>query len=168
MMAALNGGSTGVVTRWAMIERAPALCPQLYCVRNTGEQLMAGGIKLTELPCSDHRRTWKCKSRPKPGRSFLADLRTVSVQVETTEGQSPWGLPIIEMILTVVQANIGSSSSKCFLSTEPTKSVQAVIEVYVDHRFAEFDRSLDESGAVVRRCVTDGKCSTIDPLRITS
>ena len=42
MMAALNGGSTGVVARWAMIERAPALCPQLYCVRNTGEQLMAG------------------------------------------------------------------------------------------------------------------------------
>ena len=72
------------------------------------------------------------------------------------------------MILTVVQADIGSSSSKCFLSTEPTENVQAVIEVYVDHRFAELDRSLDESGAVVRRCVTDGKPSTVDPLRITS
>jgi len=68
------------------------------------------------------------------------------------------------MILTVVQADIDSSSSKCFLSSEPTESVQAVIEVYVDDRFAEFDRTLDESAAVVRRRVTGGKPSTVDPL----
>jgi len=72
------------------------------------------------------------------------------------------------MILTVVQADIGSSSSKCFLSSEPTESAQAVIEVYVDDRFAELDRTSDESAAVVRRCVTDGKRSAVDPLRITS
>jgi len=40
-MTALNGGLTGVVTRWAVIEIPPALRPQLYCVRNTNEQLMA-------------------------------------------------------------------------------------------------------------------------------
>ena len=40
-MTALNGGLTGVVTRWAVIETPPALCPQLYCVCNTNEQLTA-------------------------------------------------------------------------------------------------------------------------------
>ena len=72
------------------------------------------------------------------------------------------------MILTVVQANIGSSSSERFFPSEPTESVHAVIEAYVDHRFAELDRTLDESAAVVRRCITDGKPSTVDPLQITS
>jgi len=43
-MTALNGGLTGVVARWAVMEIAPALCPQLYRdVRSTGEKLMAGG-----------------------------------------------------------------------------------------------------------------------------
>jgi hypothetical protein len=54
------------------------------------------------------------------------------------------------MILTIVQADIGSSSSKSFFSTEPTESIHAVIEVYVDDRFTELDRTLDESAAVVR------------------
>jgi len=72
------------------------------------------------------------------------------------------------MILTIVQADIGSSSSKSFFSSEPTKSVQAVIEVYVDDRFVELDRTLDESAAIVRRPVTEGKPSTVDPLRIVS
>jgi len=42
-MTALNGGLTGVVTRWAVIEIPPALCPQLYCVCNANEQSMARG-----------------------------------------------------------------------------------------------------------------------------
>ena len=42
-MAPLNGGLMGVMARWAIIEIAPALCPQLYHVCNTNEQLMAGG-----------------------------------------------------------------------------------------------------------------------------
>jgi len=41
-MTALNGGLTGVVTRWAVIEIPPALCPQLYCVCNINEQVVAG------------------------------------------------------------------------------------------------------------------------------
>ena len=68
------------------------------------------------------------------------------------------------MILTVVQADIGSSPSKRFFSGEPTESVHAVIEVYVNDRFTELDRALDKSTAVVRRRVTDGKRSTVDPL----
>jgi len=46
---------------------------------------------------------------------------------------------IIEMILTVVQADICSSSSKRFFPTEPTKNVPAVVEANVDDRFAELD-----------------------------
>ena len=42
-MTALNGGLTGVVTRWAVIDIPPTLCPQLYCVCNANEQLMARG-----------------------------------------------------------------------------------------------------------------------------
>ena len=75
---------------------------------------------------------------------------------------------IIEMIPTIVQADIGSSSSKRFFASESTESVHAVIEVYIDHRFADLDRTLDESTAVVERCVTEGKRSTVDPLRIIS
>jgi len=63
-------------------------------------------------------------------------------------------LLIIKTILTIVEADIGSSSGKNFLSSEPTESVHAVIEVYVDDRFSELDRTLDESAAVVRRSVT--------------
>jgi len=74
----------------------------------------------------------------------------------------------IGVILTVVQADIGSSSGKRFFSSEPTESVYAVIEAYVDHRFTELDRTLDESAAIVRGCVTEGKPSTVDPLRINS
>ena len=33
-MAAPNGGFTGVVTRWVVIEIAPALWPHLYCAFN--------------------------------------------------------------------------------------------------------------------------------------
>ena len=73
-----------------------------------------------------------------------------------------------EVILTVVQADISSSSGKRFFSGQPTESVYAVIEAYVDHRFTELDRTLDESAAVVRGCVTDGKPPTVDPLRISS
>jgi len=72
------------------------------------------------------------------------------------------------MILTVVQANIGSSTGESFFPTEPTESVHAVIEAYVDHRFADLDRTLDESAAVVGRCVTEGKRATVDPLQIAS
>ena len=92
----------------------------------------------------------------------------VSVKIEKNEGRNSWGVLIIEMIHTVVQADIGSSSSKRFFSSEPTESVQAIVEVYVDHRFADLDRTLDESAAVVERCFTDGKPSTVDPLQITS
>ena len=72
------------------------------------------------------------------------------------------------MTLTIVEADIGSSSGKSFLSTEPTEGVHTVIEVYIDDRFAEFDRTSDESTAVVRRSVAEGPPSTEDPLRILS
>jgi len=75
---------------------------------------------------------------------------------------------IIEMIHTVVQADIGSSSSKRFFSSEPTESVHAIIEVYVDHRFTDLDRTLDKSAAVVNRSITDDKPSAVNPLQITS
>ena len=52
-------------------------------------------------------------------------------------------LLVIEMILTIVQADIGSSSGKSFSSSEPTESVRAVVEVHVDDWFAKFDRTLD-------------------------
>jgi hypothetical protein len=75
-------------------------------------------------------------------------------------------LLVIEIILTIMQADICGTSSKSLFPTEPTESVHAVIEVYVDHRFTELDRTLDESAAVIWRCFTDGKCSTVNPLGI--
>ena len=72
------------------------------------------------------------------------------------------------MILTIVEADIGSSFGKNFFSSEPTESVHAVVEVYVDDRFTEFDRTLDESAAIVRRSVTYGPPSPEEPLRILS
>ena len=72
------------------------------------------------------------------------------------------------MILTVVQADIGGSSSKRFFPGEPTESVHTVIEADVDDRFSELDRTLDKSAAVERRRVADGKRSTVNPLRIIS
>ena len=47
------------------------------------------------------------------------------------------------MILTIVEADIDNSSGKSFLSSEPTEGVYAVVEVYVDGRLAELDRTLD-------------------------
>ena len=46
---------------------------------------------------------------------------------------------LIEMILTVVQTDIGGSSSKSFFSCEPAKCIHAVVEVYVYDRFTELD-----------------------------
>ena len=66
--------------------------------------------------------------------------------------------------LTIVQPDVGSSSSKSLFPTEETESVQAVVEVYVDDLFAELGRASDESTAVVRRSVADGERSTIEPL----
>ena len=45
-MAALNGGLTGVVARWAVIDIDPALWPQLHCVCNSYERLMAEGVDI--------------------------------------------------------------------------------------------------------------------------
>ena len=45
----------------------------------------------------------------------------------------------VEIILTIVQTDVGGPSSKSFFSGKPTKSVQAVVEVHVDDRFAELD-----------------------------
>jgi len=70
------------------------------------------------------------------------------------------------VILTVVQADIGSSSGKRFFPSEETESAYTVIETDVDHRFTELDRTLDESGTVVRGRVADGKPSTVVPLQI--
>ena len=72
------------------------------------------------------------------------------------------------MILTIVEADIGSSSGKSFLSSEPTEGIHAVVEVYVDDWFTELDRTLDKSAAVVNRSVTEGPPSTEEPLRIFS
>jgi len=72
------------------------------------------------------------------------------------------------MILTVVQTDIGSSSSERFFSSEPSESVHAVVEADVDDRFAELDRTLDKSAAIVERRVAEGKPSTVNPLRATS
>jgi len=43
------------------------------------------------------------------------------------------------MVLTIIQSDIGSSSSENFLSGQPTESVHTVVEVYVDDRFTELD-----------------------------
>ena len=75
---------------------------------------------------------------------------------------------IIEIILTIVQTDVGSPSTKSLFPGKPTEGVQAVVEIHIDDRFAEFDRTLDESAAVVRRSVTEGPPSTEDPLRILS
>jgi len=72
------------------------------------------------------------------------------------------------MILTVVQTDIGSSSGKRFFSSEPTESVHAVVEADVDDWFAELDRTLNKSAAIVERCVAEGEPSTVNPLRATS
>ena len=69
-------------------------------------------------------------------------------------------------MLTIVQPDIGSTSSESLFSSEPTEGIQAVIEVYVNDRFSELDRALNESAAIVRRPVADGERSAIDPLRI--
>jgi len=45
----------------------------------------------------------------------------------------------MEEKLTIVQAGIGNSPSKSFFSSEPTESVLAVVEVYVDDRLVERD-----------------------------
>jgi len=45
----------------------------------------------------------------------------------------------IEMILTVVQADIGGSSGESFFSGEPAESIHAVVEVYIDDWFAELN-----------------------------
>jgi hypothetical protein len=55
---------------------------------------------------------------------------------------------VIEITLTIMQADVCGTSSKSLFSTEPTESIHAVIEVYVDHRFAKLDRTSDESAAV--------------------
>ena len=57
---------------------------------------------------------------------------------------------------------------QALLSSEPTESVHAIIEVYVDHRFADLDRTLDKSAAVVDGSIADGKPSTVNTLQITS
>jgi hypothetical protein len=56
----------------------------------------------------------------------------------------------VEILLTVVQADICGSSSKGFFSAGPTESIRAVVEVGVDNQFTELDRALDKSAAVVR------------------
>ena len=73
-------------------------------------------------------------------------------------------LRIIEIILTIVQTDVGSPSSKSLFSGKPTESVHAVVEVYVDNRFTELDRTLNDSATIVRGCVTDCERSTIEPL----
>ena len=75
---------------------------------------------------------------------------------------------IVETMLTIMEADIGSSSSKSFFSSEPTESVHTVVEVYVDDWFSELDRTLDESAPVEGRSVTNGKSPTIEPLQETS
>ena len=80
--------------------------------------------------------------------------------------RSHGNLSITETILTVVQSDIGSSSSESFFSTKPTEGVYAVVEVYVDDWFTELDRTLDESVVIERRSVTDGETSTVDVLQV--
>lgn len=72
------------------------------------------------------------------------------------------------MMLTIVEADISGPSSESFLSSEETERIQAVVEVHVDDRLTEFDRTLNNGAAVVGRSITDGESSTVEPLRITS
>jgi len=65
------------------------------------------------------------------------------------KARSHRNLLIIETILTIIQADIGSSSGKNFFSSEPTKSIHAVVEAYVDDWFSEFDQTLDNSAAII-------------------
>ena len=75
---------------------------------------------------------------------------------------------IIEIILTIVQTDVGSPSTKSLFSGKPSEGVHAVVEVYVDDRFAELDRTLDDSGTIVRGSVAECERSTIEPLRVNS
>ena len=69
---ALNGGLTGVVTRWAVIEIPPALCPQLYCVCNTNEQLVRGGPEMKNSQSNPFRITTELGNvGPDPGQEEL-------------------------------------------------------------------------------------------------
>ena len=43
------------------------------------------------------------------------------------------------MLEMTVEAGIGSSPSESFLTSEPTESILAVVEVHVDDRFVERD-----------------------------
>ena len=70
------------------------------------------------------------------------------------------------MTPTIVYANIRSSSSQSLFPTEETKTIQTVVEVYVDDRFAKLDRTLYDGAAIIRRCVTNSETAAIDPLGI--
>lgn len=46
---------------------------------------------------------------------------------------------LVEMALTIIEANVGGFPGESFLSTEPTECIHAVVEVYVDNWLTEFD-----------------------------
>ena len=71
------------------------------------------------------------------------------------------------VILTIVKANICSTPSQNLFPTKETESIQPVIEVDVDNRFAKLDRTLCNGATVIGRSVTDGESTTIEPLAAT-
>jgi hypothetical protein len=75
-----------------------------------------------------------------------------------------YGGSMIDITLTIIQAIIGSSPSKSLFPSQPTESIHAVIEVYVDDRFTELDRTLYDSAAIIRRTVTNRESSAEEVL----
>ena len=73
----------------------------------------------------------------------------------------------IEVTRTIVYANIRGPSSQSLFPTEETKTIQTVVEVYVDDRFAKLDRTLYDRAAVIGRCVASSETAAIDPLSTT-
>ena len=96
-------------------------------------------------------------------------------EVPVFRQREPWGSRgqeprkfVDRNLLTIVQADVGGSSSEGFFSGEPTESVHAVVEVYIDDWFAELNRTSNESAAIVRRSITSRESSTEEPLRTTA
>ena len=53
------------------------------------------------------------------------------------------------MILTIVEAVVGSSSSEGFFPTKPTESVHAIVKIHVNNRFSKLDGTSDDGTTVV-------------------
>ena len=70
------------------------------------------------------------------------------------------------MILTIVEAVIGSSASEGFFPTKPTESVHAIVKIHINNRLSKLDGSFDDGTTVVRGPVANCKGSTEEILAV--